>query len=478
MSPPPAGLVPPYDRGFEPVVATHPSNPQRIAVVYQRYGAGLSIPALRISHDGGMTWRDATATPWAASGRSPGIHAAIAWGPGPRPSSARLYWTDATIGANGLLLSVAWTDDEGASWSKLYVERRTPPWIGGFPDITVDRDPSSPNYGVVYVAYNWLADAKKGPGLRVLASSDYGQTWRAAEVAAAPAPARYPAAWRIDYRVRTAPDGSLYVAFFQANLRTWDSRHIFWKGSLANVGRVGFAVARVELDRSNGTLAVRRARMAVTLARNAYTALDAATPGTIDNLTDPTWSLGLDVDPSSGEVFLAVADYQPAARPRGTVRVGRSTDHGLTWTWAVLPPLRDVDGLAQSSYRPNIAAVDGRVFVGVRGITDVARGTGVGRQIPTIGEAYAVSLDGGRTFSAPSPISPDRWNAATLKPETNGPGLRERADRTVDGRFVYVYADGRFAAPAPDPRVGRAALFIGVFAVPRPRVGVPRPPPD
>jgi hypothetical protein len=385
-----------------------------------------------------------------------------------------LYWTDATIGIDGLLVSIAWTDDEGASWSRLYVERRTPPWIGAFPDITVDRDPSSPNYGVVYVAYNWLADAKKGPGLRVLASSDYGRTWRAAEIAAAPAPAGYPAAWRIDYRIRTAPDGGLYVAFYQANLRTWDSRRIFWKGRLTNVGRVGFAVARVAFDPSNRSLEVRPARLVASLARNAYTALDAATPGTIDNLTDPTWSLALDVDPSSGRVFLAIADYQPAARPRGTVRVGRSDDQGLTWRWVVLPSLPNVAGLAQSSYRPSVAAVDGIVFVGLRGMTDVAVGTSSSRHLPTAGEAYAVSLDGGRTYGEPRPISPARWNAAALEPETNGPGLRERADRTVDGRLVYVYADGRFAAPAPSPHVGRAAIFIGVFTVSRQRG--PRPP--
>jgi hypothetical protein len=464
VSPPPGDLAAPYDRGFEPVVATHPSDPQRIAVVYQRYGARVSSPALRISHDGGLTWRDAPAVPWAGSGRGPGIHAAIAWGPGPRPGSSRLYWASPTIGTDGLLLSVAWTDDEGSSWSKLYFERRTPPWIGGFPDITVDGNPSSPNYGAVYVAYNWLADAVRGPGLRVLASADDGQTWHAADVAAAVSPAGYPAAWRINYRIRTAPDGDLHVAFYQANLGTWNSRQIFAKGRFTNVGQVGFAVAQVQLDRSNGTLAVRPARMATTLVRNVYTALDAVTPGTIDNLTDPTWSLALDVDPSSGRLVLAVADYQPAARPRGTVRIGTSDDDGLTWTWVVLPPLPDVGGLAQSSYRPSVAAVDGRVFVGMRGITDVAQGSGAGRQIPTIGEAYAISLDGGRTFSAPGPISSERWNAAALGPATNGPGLRERADRTVDGRFLYVYADGRFGAPAPDPRVGRAAIFIAVFA--------------
>lgn len=132
-----------------------------------------------------------------------------------------------------------------------------------------------------------------------------------------------------------------------------------------------------------------------------------------------------------------------------------------------LPALPDVDGLAQSSYRPNIAALDGRAFVGMRGMTDVAVSSSVGNQTPTIGEAYSVSLDGGRTFGAPAPMSRARWAAAALVPDSNGPGLRERADRTVDGRFVYVYADGRLAAPAPDPRVGRGAIFIEIVTVPR-----------
>ena len=156
------------DDAFEPIVATHPSDPSRIAVAYQRYrrigGRCHLDPVVAISHDGGTTWKVATARPWAGSGRFPDHHVAIAWGPGPRNGAARLYWADMTVAgpSGGHLASVAWSDDEGASWSRLHVERRTPPWIGGFPDITVDRNPASPNYGVVYVAYNWLADPRRG----------------------------------------------------------------------------------------------------------------------------------------------------------------------------------------------------------------------------------------------------------------------------------------------------------------------------
>jgi hypothetical protein len=454
------------DWAFEPVVATHPTDPSRLAVAYQRHRDGSIAPAIRISRDGGRTWADATGRPWSGSGRTPGFHTAIAWGPGPAPGSARLYGAATTAGGGaGYLLSIAWSDDEGRTWSKLHVERRTPPWIGGFPDITVDRDPTSPDYGVVYVVYNWPAGAH-GPGLRLLASADFGRTWQPLEIPPATAPSGYPAAWRIDYRVRTGPDGSAYVAFFQADLRRWDSRRIFWTGGLANVGRVGYAVARVEFDRVARTFVLDSPVVATTLRRNAYTALHAATPGTVDNLADPMWSLGLDVDSSSGRVLLAVGDFEPSAKPRGTVLVGRSDDRGLTWAWVRLPPLPPVAGRSQSSFRPNLVADGGVVFVGLRGITDVPAGTPPSLHRPTIGVACSLSIDGGRTFTAPTAVTDSRWNAAALDPSTNGPGLRERAELTADGTVVYAYADGRFAEPTPDRRHGRSAVFAGLLASP------------
>jgi hypothetical protein len=468
---PPPGPARLSDRAFEPIVATHPSDPNRIAVAYQRFSAsgtcGLD-PGLRISHDGGRTWREATGRPWRGSGRGPNFHSAIAWGPGPHAGSARLYWADTTVPGcdySRHQLSVAWSDDEGATWSTLYIARGTPPWVGGFPDITVDRNPASPNYGVVYVAYNWLADAQRGPGLRLLASADFGRTWRTVDVPVARAPKGFGDAWRIAYRVRTGPGGEVYVSSYEADLRVWNSNRIFSKGGAGNVGRLGFTVTRVEFDRKSGRFTRHPTIMAATLPLNAYTISGLAAPGTPGNiLVDPAWSHGLDVDPVTGRVFLAVAEYRgrsTSTAPRGTIRVGRSDDRGETWTWATVPPLPAVGGRAQSSFKPNLVAIDGRVFVGFHSLSDVPNGGASS----TIGTAYAISVDGGATFSTPQRISAVRWNSRALAGPTNGPGLRERAERTADGNVFYVYGDGRLAAPAPSRRAGRSAVFGAIISI-------------
>jgi hypothetical protein len=454
----------------EPVVATHPTDPDRIAVAYFRWtAAGSAIgPGLRVSHDGGATWRDVARAPWQGSGRVPGWHAAIAWGPGPTPGSARLYWTDMTSGAAGdQRLSVAYTDDEGATWSKLYVERRTRAWVGGFPDITVDRDPSSPGFGVVYVVYNWPADDTTGPGIRLLASGDQGRTWQPLEVPKATPPKGFPAAWRIDARVRTAPDGSAYVAAFQADMRVWDSDDIFRRGPGGNVGRAGFSVTRVAFDRASGSFSLDPTTMPVTLALDRFAAYAAATPGTEDNVADPTWSMSLDIDRSTGRVLLAVGDYRarPSGSPRGVVRVGRSDDRGASWSWTEVPALPKADGRVQSAYRPSLVALDRIVVVAMRGITDVPGGTSPARRLPTIGAYVAMSSDGGATFGAPEALDASRWNAAALSPTTNGPGLRERAERLADGRIVYTWADGRLGGMPPDLVPGRSAVFAVVASI-------------
>ena len=148
----------PYNDAFDPIVATHPTNPDRIAVSYHYQPPSGShcgiIPGLRLSADGGATWHEAGRRPWAGSGRYPNWHATIAWGPGPTPGSGRLYWADTTVSSCQFAdhrLSVAYSDDLGQSWSALFVYNAVPATsAGGYPDITVDRDPASPNYGVVY----------------------------------------------------------------------------------------------------------------------------------------------------------------------------------------------------------------------------------------------------------------------------------------------------------------------------------------
>ena len=445
------------DRAWEPIVATHPTDPDRIAVVYQHRGPGTACrlnPVIRISHDGGRSWRSTRRSPAAGSGRGLDLHAAVAWGPGPSGGS-RLYWTNMTTPSCGdpsFSLSTAYSDDEGDTWSTLQVERRTRPWVGGFPEIAVDRDPASPDYGTVYVGYNWLPNGARGPGFRLLASADFGQTWTSADIAPAPSPPGYNDWWRIAYRLRPAPDGAVYASWYQVDLRRWDRTRIFDKGGSANVGRLGVAVARVEFDRVSKTFHVGRSRIATTVRKTAWSTSGGSAPGTAGNIRpDPMWLQGFDVDPSTGRLYLAVASYGAAAdhAPRGTISVGHSDDRGETWSFSLLPSAPDVMGSRQSSIKPNVVAGPGYVLVTFHTLDDVRSGA-------TVGSAWTVSTDGGTAWQTPAPVSRERWLAENVGGVVNGIGLRERAERLANGDVFWAYGDAR---DARGPAAGRVAIF-------------------
>lgn len=451
------------DRAWEPVVATHPSDPDRIAVVYEHRGPGAACstnPLIRISRNGGLTWRSTAASPSAGSGRGVGIHAAIAWGPGPAGND-RLYWANMTTprcGDGRFSLSTTYSDDEGATWSKLRVERETPAWVGGFPDIAVDRDLASPNHGTVYVGYNWLAPGANGPGFHLLASADFGATWAATEIAPAPGPRGYGDWWRIGYRLRPAGDGSVYASWYQANLRRWDRENIFARGGSANVGRLGIAVARIVFEPAGATFAVGPSRIGLEIPETPYTTSSANAPGTAGNIRpDPVFLHGFDVDPITGRLYIAVGTYGAAnaGTPRGVIRFGRSDDGGETWTESQVPAAADVDGRVQSSIRPNVVAGLGSVLVTMRTLDDTAKAA-------TIGSSFTFSTDGGVTWRDPIVVSATRWRASNLGGVPNGMGLRERAERLSDGSVFWAYGDGRYAAAAKAGRVAIVGALIRI----------------
>jgi len=451
------------DRAWEPIVATHPTDPKRIAVVYQHRGPGAACrinPTIRISHDDGRTWRSTKRSPAAHSGRGLDLHAAIAWGPGPSGAS-RLYWTNMTTPGCGdprYSLSTAFSDDEGDTWSKPYVENRTPPWIGGFPEIAVDRNPASPNHGTVYAAYNWLADGARGPGFRLLASADFGATWSSTEIAPAPSPRGYGDWWRIAYRLRTAPDGGVYASWYQADLRRWDRQRIFAKGGPRNVGRLSVAVARIDFDRASKTFQVGPSRIAVNVPETSYTTSGTSAPGTAGNIRpDPMWQQGFDVDPMTGRLYVAVARYSVASGrgPRGTIQVGHSDDGGESWSFSLLPSAPDVEGRRQSSFKPNLVAGPGYVLVTFHTLDDVRSGA-------TVGSAYVVSTDGRLSWWTPARVAQERWRAANLGGVVNGIGLRERAERLANGDVFWAYGDGRHARGSA---AGRIAVFGALISL-------------
>ena len=431
---PSVGTTFPSDSVTEPTVAVSPFDPNLVALVYQRLTASSTCgldTGIRISHDGGRTWQNAPGRPWKGTGRGPNYHGVIAWGPGPVAGSSRLWWADTTVpgcnyGAHSV--SVSYSDDFGKTWAPMYVERRTPPWIGGYPDITVDTNVASPNFGVVYVAYNWLADAEAGPGLAVLASANGGRSWQIAQVARVGL-SGYPAAWRIDYRVRTAPDGSAYVAFYEEDMRQWNDHEPFASGGLDNVGRVGFAVAHLHYDRVAHSLTSDPAVWTITLAHNVYTVDASPASGTLNALRpDPKWQMGFDVDQSSGRRVPCGLRLRCHRCRRSCPRRHRRRLQRQRRRLALAHPF----GLATQRRAAAIglqADAGGPRRSRLRGLPRVHRhGQGNQGLRATVGTYYAVSYDAGAEFTAPGPVTKARWYPAVWPPTSTGLASSSESD--------------------------------------------------
>ena len=242
VSPKPTSLT---NRSREPIVTAHPSNPLRLAVVYAAGPGEESHPVVRISRDGGKTWRSTSGHP-----RGGGSHPMVAWGPGPTRGSARLWYTAMVGDPNNYHFGVSYSDNEGATWHLSYIADNTRGWFGGMEDITVDTNLASPNFGAIYLAYNWPKDPNGGDGLRVIASRNFGRTWSETEIPKVTPPTGYGDAWRIGYKLTTAPDGAAYVAGYQLDMKHWSITCPFCKGGTSNVGRIAFGVSRLHLDRA------------------------------------------------------------------------------------------------------------------------------------------------------------------------------------------------------------------------------------
>ena len=453
----------PYNTAFEPIVATHPTNGLRLAVAFQYRPSSSScnthVPGLRVSTDGGATWRKATGRPWAGSGRIPNYHGTIAWGPGPKAGSARLYWADSTVSDcayDDHRLSVAYSDDLGASWSPLKT------FAGGaqhgYPDITVDRNAASPNYGTVYATMNTLRDEFE-TAMPVRASTDFGKTWQSVSVNALPAPAGFPFQYRNGYRLRTAPDGAVYASFCQVDRAAWNS---------GSFGRVSYGIARLRLNRSLGTFNADPPVLARELNLNGYALEFLDAPGTSDHeRLYVCWTHGIDVNATTGRVFLALPDYVTnpgAGNPRGSTRLGRSDDQAKTWSWQTLPALApDASGRQRSAHKPTLVVSGSKVFVGSHFLTDVPLSTtGIDYSV-RIGNAFVLSADGGASWGAARLVSSTGWNPDWLNVSKNGAGLRDRAELTASGKVFWAYGDGRRARAKPDSRWGRCQVYAALI---------------
>jgi len=292
----------------------------------------------------------------------------------------------------------------------------------------IDTNKASPNYGVVYLAYNWPKDAAHGDGLRVVASGDYGHTFGETEVPQLAAPSGYPDYWRIGYKLAVAPDGSAYVAGYQLNMKVWYISSPFRKGSYSNIGRIAFGVARFKFNRATRTISRSANVIATTLPETAWN-LGWVLQGVNVGLAEPCWATGLVVD-KDGRVYYAVAGD-------GRIRILTSDDKGKTWHLKYLPQAPAANGRSQKSMRPELVAGDG--FVAVLFHTVDASGS-----YRTAGNTVAVTFDRGATWSGPRPVNGHRWSINRIIAQYNGPGLRDRGALLADGKTIYYsYGDGR-----------------------------------
>jgi hypothetical protein len=376
-------------QGTEPTVAADPFTPALVAVISQNIfmsspTSGCSRPSVRISKDGGVTW-GAPAYPWANQCQD--VHATIAWGPG-----SRLWAADAIGVAGGVAVSATYTEDLGRTWSGRFVQHFTRPWIGCYPSITVDNWPGSPNFGTVYVAYNWLRGAS-GTGVAVMASRS-GTAWVHTEVEIDSPPAGYPFTWTMGYRIKAAPNGSAIVSFYRSSLRSWDESNMFAEGSGGNVGGRAFETALIHFD------------------GKSLAADPPASAVSVDHAS-AEWQSGLAID-ESGHTWMAVEN--------GTgIGVGR-----LDGVW------QSVSIPGKNSFKPSLAVGDGTIFVGWHAEDPDGR----------VWTYYSLSYDGGDTFLPPTLVTQATWYPGAAASLVNGVGLRENAD-FANGVFYYVYGDAR-----------------------------------
>jgi hypothetical protein len=375
--------------GTEPSSSADPFNPGHVAIVSEKInwwtaGRGCSRPAVRVSQDGGATWAGPY-YPWGSGCQD--IHALVVWGP-----NGRLWAGNAIESAGGVQMSVTHSDNFGKTWAKRYVEHFNPAWVGMFPTITVDNWPSSPNFGMVYVAYNWLPD-KHGPGVSLMASRD-GATWYHTEVPLGPAPAGYPYAWRLGYRIAAAPDGTAYVSFYESDLKSWSTSSIFNEGFGKNILRRGYKIARVHFNGQKLTA-------------------DAPAWVTSTDTHESEFQSGLAVDANSN-AWLAV-EY------KGKINFG---EIGLV--------RRNFSITGMTSFKPSLAISGQTFFLGWH-----AKDKG-GR----VWTYYAISYDNGGTFTKPALVTQASWKFSAAK-DMNGVGLRENASFDKDGTAYYAYGDAR-----------------------------------
>jgi hypothetical protein len=292
------------------------------------------------------------------------------------------------IATNSELLTVSRSTDGGHTWSDpvLATDRTNPVDFNDKINLWVDRSPTSPFKGTVYVSWTLF---QGGPGraepIMLSRSTDGGQTFSSAQKLT-PAHNNNSIGGRQGSAIRTAPNGDVYVFFSsgtQINGRKTDAQ-MFVKSTDGGVHFSNQSVASAVAD------------------------IPDPLPGSsFRNDSFPSVDIGPD-----GKVYVAWADFRNG---RGQVMLTTSADGGAVWSPATV--VLDVSG--RSAFFPGVAvSPNGHVVsVAAQALDARTAGTTPGAGVVHYDSYFAESVNGG-AFSSPLKVS-----SATSDPDgssTNG----------------------------------------------------------
>jgi hypothetical protein len=334
---------------------------------------GVGTDGVYTSSDGGATWTNRGLLP----GFSDTGGALVSDGDpelvyGPKPASsggftfaqgARVYYAGLASTASGFeqgnqapeFLTVSSSGDNGASWSNPVVAVDGHGFnFNDHPEIWADRNPSSPFFGRVYLAWtDFRSIPSTSEPAEVAFSADGGVTWSAPNQLSAAFNNRA-LGGRQDAYVATGPDGAAYVFEDQGNAM------VFWKST-------------------DGGVTWTHARTIATFVN-----LNDPIPGA--NFRDASYPSAA-IDQNNGTIYVAWADAAPGS---GRIMVAKSANGGVTWSMPVVAS-NPRDGYA--FFQGLDVAPNGRVDIGYQALkTKNAGSYGVGNA--TVDAFYTSSTDG------------------------------------------------------------------------------------
>lgn len=315
------------------------------------------------------------------------------------------------------LIGVSISDDYGASWYDPVVAAQSNGNVfNDKEDIWVDRNPSSPFFGRVYVSYTeFRSIPSTAEPIVFVYSTDGGLTWSKQNQISA-AYNNHSRGGRQGSVIRTGPNGEVYVTFEDGDNKL-GSQHV------------------VVVSYDGGITFSKK------ISISSVADLPAKIPGS-NFRTDSFSSAG--VDQSTGAIYVAWSD---AASGSGRIKVARSTDRGQTWS---APVTASTAAEGSAFYQGLDVAPNGRIDIGYQAL--LARDPSTfGTGNAAIDSYYVSSTDGGRTWSKPLKVSSASSDPAASA--QNNLQLQFWGDystlASTNGTALFIYTDSRNGVGCP-----------------------------